>query len=195
MQKTNSHSEENAMRNINFVAIDFETANYQRASICEAGICVVRYGKIAETKSWLVHPQYNYYSYWNIKIHGICPEDTIDAPDFPKIWYQIEPYLKESPILVAHNAAFDMGCLRCTFDLYGMEKPELTYFCSLRAARHIYDFNCNTLAYLCTHFEIQQGTHHQAGDDAEMCARLFIREIKDAGFVCLDEMDYCNGIL
>lgn len=32
-------------------------------------------------------------------------------------------------------------------------------------------------------------------DDAEMCARLFLREIKDAGWVELEEMDYCNGKL
>ena len=28
-------------------------------------------------------------------------------------------------------------------------------------------------------FDIPYGTHHRAGDDAEMCARLFLREIKD----------------
>ena len=29
------------MQGINFIAIDFETATGQRASICEAGICAV----------------------------------------------------------------------------------------------------------------------------------------------------------
>ncbi|MCF0182311.1 MAG: exonuclease, partial [Muribaculaceae bacterium] len=24
-----------------------------------------------------------------------------------------------------------------------------------------------------------EGTHHRAGDDAEMCARLFLRELED----------------
>ena len=38
----------------NFVAIDFETANNKRASVCEAGICIVRNGKIAGTQSWLI---------------------------------------------------------------------------------------------------------------------------------------------
>lgn len=42
------------MNEINFVAIDFETATGSRASICEAGICVVREGKVVEKKSWLV---------------------------------------------------------------------------------------------------------------------------------------------
>ena len=42
------------MNNINFIAIDFETATAKRSSICEAGICVVKGGKVVETKSWLV---------------------------------------------------------------------------------------------------------------------------------------------
>ena len=67
---------------INFIAIDFETATSKRASICEVGICVVRHGEIAETRSWLVRPEDNRYQYWNIKVHGIRPQDTEDAPEF-----------------------------------------------------------------------------------------------------------------
>ena len=71
---------------LNFIAIDFETATYQRTSICETGICVVRNGEISETKSWLVRPPDNYYYYKNIMLHGIRPEDTEDAPDFANVW-------------------------------------------------------------------------------------------------------------
>lgn len=93
------------MRGINFIAIDFETATGKRASVCEAGICVVRDGKIAETRSWLVRPQGNRYSYWNMQIHGIRPSDTVDSPEFPAVWAEICGYLKDIPVLVAHNAA------------------------------------------------------------------------------------------
>ena len=116
------------MQGIDFIAIDFETATGKRASICEAGICVVKDSKVVETKSWLV-------------------------------------------------------------------RPEITYYCSLRAARYLYDFGCNKLDYLCDQFEIPYGTHHRAGDDANMCAQLFLREIKDTGWTELEEMDYCNGML
>jgi DNA polymerase-3 subunit epsilon len=104
-------------------------------------------------------------------------------------------YLKDCPVLVAHNAAFDISCIRHSLEYYELEKPDISYYCSLRAARHIYDFGCNTLDYLCDQFEIPYGTHHRAGDDAEMCARLFLREIRDAGWVELSEMDYCCGEL
>ncbi|WP_288490805.1 hypothetical protein [uncultured Prevotella sp.] len=32
-------------------------------------------------------------------------------------------------------------------------------------------------------------------DDAEMCAQLFLREIKSAGWVALEETVYCKGKL
>ena len=83
----------------------------------------------------------------------------------------------------------------CIRDRYGLDTPDVDYYCTLRAARHNYDFDCNTLEYLCRQFEIPEGKHHRAGDDAEMCARLFLREIKDKGWCGLEEMDYCHGRL
>lgn len=180
------------MRGIDFIAIDFETATGRRASICEAGICVVRDGRIAETRSWLVRPQGNVYSYWNTQIHGIRPDDTEMSPDFPEVWTEISEYLRACPVLVAHNAAFDISCIRSSLELYGLDKPDVTYYCSLRAARKLYDFRCNTLDYLCGQFGITYGRHHRAGDDAEMCARLFLREIKDSGSPELEEMVFAT---
>ena len=182
------------MQGLDFIAIDFETATGRRASVCEAGVCVVRDGRIAETRSWLVRPQGNMYSYWNMQIHGIRPSDTEQSPEFPEVWAEISGYIDEVPVLVAHNAAFDMGCIRSSLELYGIPKPDVTYYCSLRAARKLYDFGCNSLDYLCDQFEIPYGKHHRAADDAEMCARLFLKELEDAG--CgMDEMGYCNGKL
>ena len=166
------------MEGLNFIAIDFETATGKRASICEAGICVVKDGKVVETKSWLVRP-----------------EDTENAPEFPEVWSEILEYLADTPVLVAHNAAFDISCIRKSLEFYDLETPDIDYYCTLRAARHNYDFGCNSLGYLCEQFDIPEGKHHRAGDDAEMCARLFLREIKDAGWCDLAEMNYCNGKL
>lgn len=164
----------------NFIAIDFETATPSRASICETGICVVRAGRIVETCSWLVQPEGNWYSPWNIRIHGIRPEDTEDAPDFASVWEEIErKYLDEFDTFVAHNVAFDRSCLLQSAELYRIHLPELKWECSLQTARRLYSFRCNTLAALCERFGIPEGIHHRAGDDAEMCARLYLRELED----------------
>jgi hypothetical protein len=180
---------------VNFIAIDFETATRSHASICEAGICVVRDGEVTETRSWLVQPQDNWYDYWNIRIHGITPQDTECSPDFPAVWAEIEKYLDDSPVLIAHNAAFDISCIRQSLECYGLPKPAVSYYCSLRAARRIYRYPCNKLDYLCQVFEIPCECHHRAGADAEMCARLFLREMQDAGAMRLSDMSGCDGVL
>lgn len=165
---------------LNFLAIDFETATPKRTSICEVGICVVRDGAIVETRSWLTQPAGNLYSYWNIKCHGIQPEDTKNAQSFPEVWEEIEQlYLDVFDTFVAHNATFDRSCLERSAEFYHLHLPELKWHCSLQTARKVYDFGCNTLGYLCEQLGIPEGTHHRAGDDAEMCARLFIQEMKD----------------
>lgn len=169
------------MKNVNkFLAIDFETATSRRASVCEVGICVVRDGKICDTRSWLVRPEDNSYDYWNIQCHGIQPADTENAPDFPQVWEQIErEYLDEFDTFVAHNVPFDRSCLEHSARLYHLHLPPLKWYCSLQTARRIYNFRSNTLGNLCQQLHIPEGTHHRAGDDAEMCARLFLREMQD----------------
>lgn len=180
---------------LDFIAIDFETATSCRSSICEAGICLVRSGQIRETRSWLVQPEGNKYACWNIQVHGIHPEDTAHSPAFPEVWDEILDYLDEVPVLVAHNASFDISCLRRSLIYYGLATPDVDYYCSLRAARSLYNFPSNRLGDLCTQFCIPEGTHHRAGDDAEMCARLFLREIKDAGWCTLEDMKCFGGKL
>ena len=88
-------------------------------------------------------------------------------------------YLDEFDTFVAHNAAFDRSCLLQSAELYRIHLPELKWMCSLQTARRIYSFGCNRLGYLCEQLGIHEGTHHRAGDDAEMCARLYLRELDD----------------
>ena len=77
----------------NFAAIDFETANYNRSSVCSVGIVIVRNDEIIDSFYSLIQPEPNYYNYQCSQVHGLCQEDTEDAPVFPKVWKQIEPRL------------------------------------------------------------------------------------------------------
>lgn len=167
-------------QDINFLAIDFETATGYRESVCEVGICVVEQGEVIETRSWLVRPPENRYWNMNITIHGIQPADTEEAPDFDTVWEEIEQrYLDRHSVFVAHNVPFDRSCLERTAKMYGLHLPHLKWHCSLATARKLYRLKCNKLGYLCEYFGIDEGTHHRAGDDAEMCARLYLRELED----------------
>lgn len=163
-----------------FIAIDFETATSKRHSICEVGICVVIHGQIIETRSWLVRPEDNRYHYWNMQVHGIKPQDTARSPQFDEVWEEIErTYLDDIDLFVAHNASFDRSCLHQAAEFYNLHLPKLRWECSLATARRIYGFGCNSLEHLCRQLGIPEGSHHRAGDDAEMCARLYLRELQD----------------
>jgi DNA polymerase III subunit epsilon len=111
---------------MDFVTIDFETANDNRASICAAGLAHVRNGEIVETKHWLIQPQNLYFDPINVSIHGITAEDVKDKPRFDQLWDEIRSCFADYVVL-AHSASFDMSCLRYVLDSYGIEYPTLDY--------------------------------------------------------------------
>ena len=47
-----------------FAAIDFETANNERASVCSVGVVIVRGGEIVDKFYSLIKPEPEYYKYW-----------------------------------------------------------------------------------------------------------------------------------
>lgn len=97
-----------------FAAIDFETANSERSSVCSVGVVIVRNNKIVDSFYSLINPEPNYYNYWCTKVHGLTNQDTDDAPIFPEVWKQIAPLIEGLP-LVAHNSPFDESCLKAVF--------------------------------------------------------------------------------
>ena len=64
----------------NFAAIDFETANEQRTSVCSVGVVIVRDGEFTDSFYSLIRPEPEYYSYWNTRVHGLTLADTAQAP-------------------------------------------------------------------------------------------------------------------
>lgn len=154
----------------NFAAIDFETANSERTSVCSVGVVVVREGEIVDSFYSLIQPEPNYYSYWCSRVHGLCRTDTDEAPVFPKVWAQVEPLIAGLP-LVAHNKTFDEGCLKAVFRCYRMDYPDYEFYDTLWAARRTFpqahNHRLETVAALCG-FDMQR--HHHALADAEACA-------------------------
>lgn len=159
----------------NFAAIDFETANNQRTSVCSVGVVIVRGGRMEDSFYSLIQPEPNYYSYWCSQVHGLCREDTEDALVFPKVWGQIEPLIEGLP-LVAHNKAFDEGCLKAVFRCYQMDYPDYEFHDTLRASRrafpHAKNHQLHTVSALCGYI---LGNHHNALADAEACAQIALK--------------------
>ena len=156
-----------------FAAIDFETANEQRCSVCSVGVVVVRDGIIADRFYSLIHPEPEYFQWFCQQVHGLGPEDTENAPVFPYVWEKIEPLIEGLP-LVAHNARFDEGCLREVFRVYQMDYPEYVFLDTLAASRSLFGWRLPnhklpTVAAACGY---ELTNHHHALADAEACAAI-----------------------
>ena len=153
-----------------FAAIDFETANYDRSSVCSVGVVIVRDGEIVDKFYSLIQPEPNYYNYWCTQVHGLCSTDTDYAPVFPDVWAQIEPLIEGLP-LVAHNRPFDEGCLRAVFRTYQMDYPEYEFLDTLAASRRLQpDLENHQLQTVAAACGFQMENHHHALADAEACA-------------------------
>lgn len=118
---------------MDFVSIDFETANNKRSSACSLGLVDVKSGEIIQKKSWLIRPEPLYFDSWNTKIHGIAEDYVKNKPTFQYYWEDIKEYL-DGKTVVAHNASFDMSVLRNVLDLYNIEYPEFKYLCTYKIA-------------------------------------------------------------
>ncbi len=156
-----------------FAAIDFETANASRTSVCSVGVVVVRDGAIVDSFYSLIRPRPNYYSRFTTAIHGLTAADTDAAPDFEDVWREVAPRIEGLP-LVAHNSPFDEGCLKAVFNLYDMPYPDYEFHCTCRASRRTFgrrlpNHQLHTVAAACG-FDLRD--HHHALADAEACARI-----------------------
>lgn len=155
-----------------FAAIDFETANGRRSSVCSVGIVIVRDGKIVDKFYSLIQPTPNYYTEWTTQIHGLTRKHTDGQPRFPEVWEQVATLISGLP-LVAHNRPFDEGCLRAVFAAYGMKYPEYEFHCSLLASRRclrLPNHKLHTVSAACG-YDLEN--HHHALADAEACGYVW----------------------
>lgn len=163
---------------MNFITIDFETANSNRTSACSLGITFVENKKIIETKHYYIKPTPNYYNFINVGIHGITKKDTEDKQTFKELWKEIKPYFENNKV-VAHNASFDLSVLRTTLEYYEIEFPKLEYYCTMLFSKNTLKGLLNyQLSTISNHFNINL-THHNAESDAKACAEIFIKLLEN----------------
>ena len=174
---------------LDFTAIDFETANSSPASPCAVGLVKVKAGRLTESLELLIRPPYpnDWFSQFNIEVHGITPKMVEAAPDFGSAFEQMTEFIDDD-VLIAHNASFDMGVLQSTLELLQMEIPKFQYSCSLQIARKTYNlesYRLNQVAYAIGHEEFD---HHNALADSDACARIVLHAAKRHGSANLSEL-------
>lgn len=179
---------------MDFVALDFETANEKRHSPCSLGLCLVENNEIVLEKYWLIRPHELRFSPMNIWIHGIREGDVIDAPTFDVLWQtEIAPLL-EGKLVIAHNAAFDMSVLRNTLDLYNIPYPTLDYCCTMVMSKHFYPYLENAKLNTVNKHLGYTFNHHHAGADAAACANIVLEIAKELGVNTISDLTQQVGV-
>jgi DNA polymerase-3 subunit epsilon len=153
-----------------FTAIDFETANRFRDSVCAVGAVRVEHGKIVERYYRLVRPWSQRFEY--TALHGIAWSDVREAPSFDRVWPELRALLRGVDFVVAHNASFDMAVLAACCERAGVQPPpRMPVKCTLQQAR-VLGVRPATLPAVARHLGIRERRHHGALDDAETCAEI-----------------------
>jgi len=154
-----------------FVAIDFETADHGPDSACAVGLVRVERLQVVHRESILIRPPRPRIVFTHI--HGITWAKVANAPTFGDAWPRLEPLLDGAAFLVAHNAPFDRRVLAACCQAAGHPVPDLQFICTVQLARRRWGLKPNDLASVCRRLGIGL-MHHDAGSDAEACARIAI---------------------
>lgn len=162
-----------------FIAIDFETANYNHNSACALGIVVVENLEIKDSFYSLIKPPEKYFIF--TRVHGITWNDVINEPTFPDLWPDIQKYFQGIDFIAAHNAAFDKSVLNTCCSFYGISRPDIKYKCTLQLSRKWLNLKNRSLKNVSDYYSIELD-HHQALSDSMACARIMINFINQGYF-------------
>lgn len=163
-----------------FSAVDVETANPSRDSICQIGIVHVRDGQIVDQWSTLVDPE-TWFDDWHIGIHGIDEDGVRGSPAMPRLEPEIRRRL--SGCVISHSS-FDRVAFERTYERYGLPAPSCSWIDTTRVVRRAWRDRFgkkgyglkNVAQFLGVEFD-----HHDALEDARACAQIMLRACRDTG--------------
>lgn len=155
-----------------YIAIDFETANKNRVSVCAIGIVFIKgYSIVHKIHHLIKPPDSEIFSQRHINIHGITEEDVNDALNFEDLWnIDFVKYLNDN-LVVFHNASMDLSNLKNLFSYYEIEYYNIQWIDTMYLAEKT--GNPKKLVDLAAKFNINIESHHDPLSDAKVCGEIF----------------------
>jgi DNA polymerase-3 subunit epsilon len=171
-----------ALPGLSFTAIDFETANPKRASVCAVGVVKVRDGVVVDSLETLVQPPPGHEAFgsFNVAVHGITAWDVMGAPTWDVVYPKIAEFAG-GDALVAHNASFDRSVLTQASAVHGIAVPPSQWLCTRDTARSVLDLPSYKLPDVSRALNIAAHSHHDAGADARQCALVLVELCRRLG--------------
>ncbi|MCY4499370.1 MAG: exonuclease domain-containing protein [Rhodospirillaceae bacterium] len=157
-----------------FNAIDVETANADRASICQIGVVHVQDGVVVDRWQTLVNPE-DWFDPWNVSIHGIDEKDVRKSPTLPEVRDELRRRLRGS-VLVSHTS-FDRVAFERAMTRYDLEQLQVTWLDSAKIVRRAWPERYGRRGYglknVATDLDISFA-HHDALEDARAAAEIVL---------------------
>ncbi len=155
-----------------YVSIDFETANTLRSSACAIGMCLFNErGECVDDYYSLIRPERPYFDPRCTAVHNINPYEILAAPPLGRLWSEITAFIGDR-ILVAHNAPFDMSVLFESASSSGLAGLDNEYYCTLSLSRRLLDLESYRLSNIARYYGWNYRSH-MALDDALVAGYLF----------------------
>lgn len=157
-----------------FYTLDLETANHDRASICQIGVACVRPDDNIETWVTLVNPQTRRWVFSGL--HGITSSMVESAPSIEEVLQVLDQALKGRTVY--QHSGFDRSAIRAACAELNRVEPDWNWQNSVSVARRAWpELKGNgghglasLKRHLGLHFE-----HHDAGEDARAAAQVVLR--------------------
>lgn len=169
-----------------FVAFDTETTGLNPLASRLVELSGVKFrgsGEILDTFSSLINPQMQIPPRVTA-VHGITDEMVADAPTFESVVPRFFNWLnargpagiKQRPVLLAHNATFDIGFLDIAIAKLGLPVPENQIIDTLTLSRKVLtDAPNHQLKTLTEHLGVETSTYHRALDDSHHVRQVFLK--------------------
>ena len=162
-----------------FNAVDVETANSDRSTICQIGIAHVVDGQINERWSTLVNPE-DEFDDFNISIHGITAKQVQEAPTLPEIREELRKRLR-GQVLVSHTS-FDRSAFETSMDKYGLDQLQVYWLDSAKVVRRAWPEKFGQRGYglkNVAHYIGYEFKHHDALEDAVAAAEITLAACRE----------------
>jgi len=184
----------NAMRNVSFAVVDFETTglNPETDRIVQlAAVIVNGEGDIVDSFDTIVKPESPAeYQHGAEHIHGISTEQVSNGMPLRHALEQLWS-ITSGNVFTAHNAAFDLGFLHAESERVGIKGRIEIHIDTLELSRRTTGADTtrrHNLLALCEHYGIERDQVHDAKSDATATAQLLMHLIKELGVETPDQV-------
>ena len=163
-----------------FLAVDVETANTDRSSICSIAVVEWHNGLMTTKLDTLVDPQ-DVFSSLHVDFHGIHEDEVRDAPTWDRLSEALHGLLSDR-VVVSHTL-FDRQALQQASARWQVDVPRCTWLDSLAVARSAWPGLANhKLPTVCESLSYPLQYRHNALEDATAAGQVFLAATNELGF-------------